>query len=304
MSNYITYYATDYSQDLHSCEHFLSFYGSNYASAVKAFPRQQQEATTIFYSFLRYADELVDNPDSDFEGRTHLTIDEFVRDWHQVVANGPNNESHPILRTNYWLFIKYSIPFDYSTDFLNVMVQDITKSRYHSYQELVGYMWGSASVVGHMMTFILGYEDAKAFSHAQSLAEAMQLTNFLRDVDDDYRTRQRIYLPQQDMAIFGVTEDMIASQSMTPELTNLVKHYVQRCYELFEKGNKGIHLLKTGRLPVYYASVRYRHYLSILERKNYNIFSTPIQHVWFDKITILITTLITFPFVVLLKNNQ
>jgi phytoene synthase len=301
MSDYTTYLSTQYHDDVEHCKQYLFSFGSNYAQAVKIFPQKQREATTIFYSFVRYADELVDNPETDFQGRSHATIHDFVRDWSDVRKHGPHKKSHHVLRATYWLFSHYGIPFEYLTDFLNAMVQDLTKPRYQTYQELIGYMWGSASVVGHVMTFILGYKNELAFPCAQSLAEAMQLTNFLRDIKDDYETRKRIYLPQQDMAVFGVTEEMIYDNHMSAELTALITQYVRRCYDLYDEGIDGIMLLHSGRLPVYYASLRYRHYLKIIKQRNYNIFEKPIKHSTLEKILIGIYAVVSFPFFVIKK---
>ena len=201
MQEYSTYH-----DDLEYCKQFLFSFGSNYSLATKLFPKKARESTLIWYSFLRYADEIVDNPTDKLPGQTHQNLDQFMDEWRKVIETGKFREAHPIVRANHQLFTQYGIPFDYTFDFLDVMQQDLTKSRYKTYAELEHYMWGSASVVGHVMTFIVGYTDRVAFDHARALGEAMQLANFLRDVDEDYQDRDRIYLPENDMQVFGVTE--------------------------------------------------------------------------------------------------
>ena len=298
MEDYSTYLHSQYQADLEICKQYLFEYGSNYAAATKLFAKRQREATTIFYAFVRYPDELVDNPDQQHPGQTHRSLQEFITEWSDVVEQGPVSNTHPIIRAAYYFFKHYEIPFDYPKDFLNAMHQDLSKERYHSYKELVGYMWGSASTVGHAMTYVLAYKNKRAFEHAQALAEAMQLANFLRDIDEDYQERGRIYLPQQDMMVFGVDEDMIARQEMTDELRNLVKHYVERADGLFRKGNKGIKLLRSGQFQVYFASVRYRHYLSIIKSRNYDVFSSKIRLGLWNKVFVFLYAVISFPFTV------
>ena len=130
----------------------------------------------------------------------------------------------------------------------------------------------------------------------------MQLANFLRNINEDYQERNRIYIPQQDMTIFAVTEDMIQEQKMTKELKNLVHHYYERADTLFKKGINGIHDLVSGKFSILLASRMYRENIRILRRFNYNIFGKKIRLSRCKKIWILLTTVMIYPFW-LLKNK-
>lgn len=295
MSEYSTYQETKYMDDLDYCKQFIFSFGSNYALGTRLFPKQVREATIFFYAFVRYADELVDNPDQKMDGQTHANINEFKLDWQKVLDNGPSKETHPILRSNYWLIKKYSLPTDYYKDFLSAMIQDITKERYGSYAELEHYMWGSASVVGHVMTFIVGYNDQSAFDDARALGEAMQLANFLRDVNEDYLERNRIYLPLNDMAVFGIDEEVISIQIMTERLRNFIVHYVERTEKLFDQGIAGIRKLKQGKFSILLASRMYRENIRTLKKRDYDIFGPKIRLSKFTKFWILITTFFVYP---------
>lgn len=277
--DYSMYQKNLYSVDVLSLKHFIHTYNSNYALATMLFPKRIREATLILYSFVRYADELVDNPEKKIPGQTHAGIDEFVIEFNQVVSDGfVSNTNHPIIRANYFLFIEYNIPFNYLHDFLKVMADDRVLDKYHSYAELEHYMWGSATVVGHIMTYIIGYTDPSAFDHARALAEGMQLANFLRDINEDYQDRKRIYLPIQDQKVFGVNLESIKTQQMTPQLYNLINFYRKRAEGLFEKGIRGITLLnRSGRFPVLLAAYVYRYNLRILRVRKCNVFTTPIR---------------------------
>jgi phytoene synthase len=302
MSDYNTYRKSQYSDDLNYCKQFIFSFGSNYSLGVKIFPKDIREATIFYYAFVRYPDEIVDNPEVSMPGQTHLSIEEFITEWKEVTINGPTKETHPILRGTYWVFKNKGIPFEYSFDFLDAMRQDTIKDTYKNYRELERYMWGSASVVGHVMTFIVGYRDASAFEHARSLGEAMQLANILRDIHEDNNQRNRIYLPQNDMTLFAVSESMLRYRKMTPELFNFVKHYYERTEILFTKGMNGIHYLNHGKFSIFLVSRIYRENIRILRKRNFNIFLSPIRISKPKKFWILITSLFLYPYF-LFKTN-
>ncbi len=304
MSDYSTYLKTEYQNDLNYCKQFIFSFGSNYSLGTRLFNRHVREATIIFYAFVRYADEIVDNPDQTMNGQTHETLDEFIVEWEDVVKNGPNKNTHSTMRGNYWLFTQYDIPFDYSFDFLAAMKQDLAKSRYKNYAELQQYMWGSAAIVGHVMTFIIGYTNKIAFDHARALGEAMQLTNFLRDINEDYQERDRIYMPQDHMATFAVDNGMIAGQTMTPQLHNFLKHYVEKTEKLFTQGIDGLHYLKSGKFSILLASRMYRENIRILKKRDYDIFASKIRLTNIYKIWILLSTITIYPFWLLKKNSE
>lgn len=272
MNDYTSYLRLRYPQDLAYCRQFLFGYGSNYARGTRLMPKQAREATTILYAFVRYADELVDNADKPLPLQQHTTIDAFIDDWNNHTSSGPSDKSHPLMRSTWYLVQRYGIPETYFNDFLLAMKQDMTKDRYASYQEVHTYMWGSASVIGLMMVHILeGKRDETTLKQAQALGEAMQLANFLRDVKEDYHLRNRIYLAQEDMDQYSVTEDMIADDHARPELKALLEDYVQRTDALFIQGIKGIPSLTYGRFGVLYAALRYQAYLREIVKADYDV---------------------------------
>jgi len=291
MDEYSTYLQSNYASDLAFCGQYIFSFGSNYALATRMFPADVREATIIFYSLLRYADELIDNPGVDFPGKSHNNLDEFIAEYQNVFKTGQTDSAHPIIRANYFLFQKYTIPKEYLDDFFAAMKQDATVTRYEIYKDLVGYMWGSATIVGHVMTYFTGFSDKVAFEHAQALAEGMQLANFLRDIDEDYQDRGRIYLPQQEMKLFGVTEEMIADRNFSPQLQNLIRHFVERTEKLFDAGEAGIRYLNKGRFPIRLASRIYRYNLTLLKKRNYNLFGSKIRVSRFRKMIILVKTI-------------
>jgi len=154
--------------------------------------------------------------------------------------------------------------------FLRSMTMDLTVAAYETWHDLLGYMDGSAAVIGEMMLPILEPLDTAAFGHARDLGNAFQLTNFLRDVNEDL-DRGRVYIPQQDVRRFGVD---LSARSCTPEFVALMKFEIARCRELYESADKGIAMLppRSARC-IRAARVLYSRILERIEAQEYDVFA-------------------------------
>jgi phytoene synthase len=189
------------------------------------------------------------------------------------------------------VFDQYEIPFEYSEAFLAAMAQDLMQSRYATYEDLRTYMYGSAAAVGLMMSYIIGFEDG-ALPHAIALGEAMQMTNFLRDIREDYDERGRIYLPQEDLARFGITEQDIATHTVSEKWKELMRFEIALTRALFKEGNAGIPLLhKDGRRAVLAASRVYEAILTEIEKQDYDVFTQRAQVSPLKKTLLILQTL-------------
>jgi phytoene synthase len=249
-------------------------HGKSYYFATRLFPRETRLATYALYGFFRVPDEIVDNsPQDTAEDVLQVTakLSEWRRRW--VGAYQAGDSSDPILRVASYVFHRYKIPFSYSESFLDAMMTDLTKTEYRNYGELKAYMYGSAAVVGLMMTHVIGYSDKSALHHAEKLGYAMQLTNFLRDIDEDYALRGRVYLPQDELEAHGLTTRDIADRRFSAIFARFMQFQSARAHALYEEANEGIRLLNPeGRLPVRIASELYRAILTKLEAQQWNVF--------------------------------
>ena len=123
-----------------------------------------------------------------------------------------------------------------------------------------------------MSSEILGYSDAKALEYAEKLGIGMQLTNILRDVKEDAQIR-RIYLPQEDLRRFGVSEKQIFAGEMNEKFAGLMKFQIERARNYYREGEKGIALLeKDSRFTVLLASRIYGKILDEIEKQDYDVF--------------------------------
>jgi phytoene synthase len=155
--------------------------------------------------------------------------------------------------------------------FLRSMAMDLTVERYETWDDLLGYMDGSAAVIGEMMLPILEPPDlAAATPSARALGEAFQLTNFLRDIDEDL-DRGRQYVPQEDLRRFGVD---LTERRCTPPLVELMRFEIDRCRRLYAAAEAGIDLLpaRSARC-VRAAHDLYGRILDRIESQGYDVFA-------------------------------
>lgn len=252
-----------------TCEYGRGFYRASFL-----FPKKTREATWIIYAFVRIPDEVVDSQKDISIAKRDL--DTWSSDWQKVSSGEKDFECDEIMFAAKEIFDEYQIPYHYSFDFLKSMHQDLTKDRYSTYQELEQYMYGSASVIGIMMSYIIGFKEG-ALPFAKSLGEGFQLINFIRDVKDDYETRGRIYLPKEDMDKFGVTEEYIKNGILDESWKKFMDFELKRSKYLLEDGLKGIPMLSGGGQKAVYASyLIYNQIIEKIEEENYNIFSKRI----------------------------
>lgn len=249
-------------------------HGKTFYLATGLLPAAARPHVHALYGFARYADDLVDRPgDQPPAGR----LAALATDLAAGLAGG--RPAHPVVRAVLHTVTEYGIERRYLTDFLAAMAADLTVSRYPTFAELRGYMWGSASVIGLQLLPILGVTGdlERAEQAAADLGIAFQLTNFLRDVGEDYR-RGRIYLPQQSLAEHGVTESMFAARLVTPELRELLAAEVARARTFYRRAEPGIALLApTARDCVRTAYLLYGGILDQIERADYQVLSRRVR---------------------------
>ncbi|MDQ5952021.1 MAG: 15-cis-phytoene synthase [Patescibacteria group bacterium] len=258
-------------EDIALCRAIMKKHGVSYAFATRFFPEQKRDGTAVLYAFFRTPDDIVDvGTDSREDKLRRLT--EWRSRWHEHVR-GERNDI-PVLRAAATVFAQFNIPSDYGDAFLVAMEQDLSVSSYATYADLEGYMYGSAAVVGLMMSHIIGFSDPAALLHAKALGEAMQLTNFLRDIQEDLETRGRVYLPLEDLERFGVTVDDLRSGKITSAFRELMKFEISRARQLYDVAQKGIHYLDAdGQFAVRLAGALYAAILDKIEAADYDVFT-------------------------------
>ena len=257
--------------DIEHCRQIHKKFGTTYYYSTLRFPKRIQGRVHAIYAFVRVPDEWVDNPGE-------LTTDErlaLLRDWRDQLVRGLKGErpEHFAMRAFCDAATESRIPVEEMLLFLDAMEMDITKSRYETYEELRDYMRGSASAIGVMMCYAMcARADCDTIARAKALGEAMQLTNFLRDINEDFE-RGRIYLPVEDMKRFGVTEASLKSKVVSPEFVELMKFEIERARGLYLFSDFGIYKLPPKmRKAVLLSRLLYSQILNRIEAQQYDVF--------------------------------
>ena len=261
------------SEDVEVARRLNKKHGTSYYFATWFFPGHLREATFALYAFFRVPDEFVDNKASGQAGTEQAValLNSWRADWQQAYHLRDSHD--PVLRLNAEIFHRHQIPYAYSEAFLEAMFRDLSDTRYSTYADLESYMYGSAAVVGLMMTHVIGFSDPVALEYAQKLGYAMQLTNFLRDIDEDFVERGRIYLPLDELARFGVRQEQFAERRFDGNFQALMQFQIERAHRLYDEADPGIELLRPeGRRAVRVASALYRAILTKLEQQACNPF--------------------------------
>jgi phytoene synthase len=224
------------------------------------------------YGFARYADEIVDDLASTL---TDAEKAAELKTWGDSVLSGlKSGESNDqVGRALIDTVTRFNIPHEHFVAFLHSMTMDLTVTEYANYEALMEYVYGSAAVIGLEMVPILGALSQGAYEPAEKLGVAFQLANFIRDVGEDL-DRGRVYLPQDELAQFGVDREMLEARKLTPEITAALKFQIERVRQLQREATPGILQLERSSRPcIEAASELYCGIVDEVEAIGYDIFN-------------------------------
>lgn len=254
------------------CKRLNSLHGKTYYLATLLLPPAKRPFVHALYGFARYADEIVDDLNStltDEEKAAELST------WgNQVLSDiKSGTSSDHIGRALVDTVRRFDIPISYFEAFLHSMTMDLTVSEYQSFEDLMEYVYGSASVIGLQMLPILGSTSPEALIAAEKLGTAFQLANFIRDVGEDL-DRGRIYLPIQELSAHGVTNEMLEEKILTPQIKAALQEQIARVRRLQKEAAPGIKLLAPeSQACIEAASELYCGIVDEVEKIGYEIFA-------------------------------
>ena len=257
--------AFQYSQSI------IEHHAKSFSFASKFLPDYRRWGTFAVYNFCRYADNIIDNPRNRTNTELITELNELRRELDAAYKYGESE--HPALKAFIATSVNFDIPKVYADDLLNGVEMDLTISRYNTFDELYVFCYRVASTVGLMTTYVLGFEGGqKTLDYAENLGIAMQLTNILRDIADDFKLG-RIYIPQEDIENFNVNIEDIRNHIFTPELRNMMVFQVDRALNYYNNSQPGIKLLeKDSRFAIQSASKIYGEILKKIVENDYNPF--------------------------------
>jgi phytoene synthase len=242
-----------------------------YYFSTSLFPEEVRPHVHALYAFMRYADEIVDNPGTTLLEEQLAGLQSFEEE--TLAAVSGEEVPNPVLRAFANTVLLRGIESGLIEAFMKSMKMDTRVFRYPTYEDLEEYTYGSAAVVGLMMCRVIGATDEAANPHAGALGVAMQLTNFLRDVREDWR-RGRVYLPLKDLERFGYAEEELGRGVVDERFVGLMRFEISRARMLYRVAEEGMRYIPRGRrYPVVVAGRLYEAILGRIEAQGYDVFS-------------------------------
>ena len=247
------------------CEQITAENSRSFSLASRLLPEPQRRATRALYAFCRTTDDIVDRPTGN--------IPQSLRDWGGQALSGLPPGDNPVALAWTDTTARYQIPQQYAQQLIHGVERDLYQTRYDTFADLAKYCYGVASTVGLMSMHIIGFTGDEAIKYAVKLGVALQLTNILRDVAEDWQNG-RLYLPQEELADFDLTEADIAAGVVTDRWRRFMQFQIDRTQQLYAEAWPGIAMLApAGRLAIAAAAEFYRGILNDIAAHDYDVFS-------------------------------
>lgn len=254
------------------CWRVLREHGKTFHMMARVLGPERGDAIAALYRFARVADDAVDEP---APGDTPETIRATLRAMQDELRRAVAGETRkPVFAVLAQAIRRYRIPLEPFDELVAGVSMDLEPRHYSTYEELRLYCHRVAGTVGLLITPVAGYRPgSRALEHAETLGTAMQLTNILRDVGEDL-DRGRVYLPDDDLARFGLGHADLAARRVDAPFRALMEFEIQRAERLYREGVALIPLLTSarGRAAFEFAVEAYSAILGKIREADYDVF--------------------------------
>jgi len=252
----------------------------NFPVASLLLPRELREPVGVIYRFARTADDFADEGSDVAEARLEKLMG--FRLELERISSGKAPET-PLFADLARIIREHALPMQLFRDLLDAFSQDVVKNRYADFAEVLDYSRRSANPVGRLLLHLLRKNSAENCDLSDRICSALQLINFWQDVRIDYETKNRIYLPQDEMRRFGVTEEHLRLHLCDPAFGELMRFQVDRARRMMLDGKPLADRLEGRfRLEIAITVQGGLRILEKLERAQYDMFRRRPVHQWFD----------------------
>jgi phytoene synthase len=252
------------------CDDLTQAHSKTFYTASALMPANKRRAVRALYAFCRVSDDLVDLGDPDALAEERQAA---LEAWRGRALAGQPRAGDPVTLAWADTMARYRIPARYAHHLIDGVAKDIHKTRYASFDELAEYSYGVASTVGLMSMHITGFSGPEAIPYAVKLGVALQVTNILRDVGEDWRTG-RVYLPQDELAAYGLSEVDLSAGRVDDRWRAFMRFQIERNRRLYAEALPGVGMLHAdGRFAIAAAAELYRGILRDIEAYDYDVFN-------------------------------
>jgi phytoene synthase len=200
--------------------------------------------------------------------------------------------AHPVWPAFHYTVRRFGIPHRYFRDMIDGVASDLEPRRIETFDDLYGYCYQVASVVGLTTIHIFGFDSPSALPLAEKCGVAFQLTNILRDIREDAE-RDRIYLPAEDLRRFGVSEADLRAGNRSDAVLRLLRFEAGRARRYYDESRPLLDLIHPRSRPSLEALIAiYSRLLDRIERRNYDVFTTRVRLSALEKSWILVQSLL------------
>ncbi|MBA4406212.1 squalene synthase HpnC [bacterium] len=274
---------------------FTKSHYENFPVVSLFLPKHLRKHVAVVYQFARQADDLADEGNINSELRTCLPAGKVEN--LELYKNHFTNCLNGKYESDFWYALgntitEYKLTPKYFYDLISAFKQDLQKTRYQTFDELINYCERSANPVGRIILEFFSIHDAESLRFSDAVCTALQLTNFYQDVSVDIK-KDRIYIPLEELQKFGVTENQFEFRENNTNFEQLVRYQVERTKLLFIEGRNLV-----SRLPkelgsqIYMTILGGEKILSKIEKTNYNVISVRPKLSKLDYLTIYLKTLV------------
>ncbi len=265
---------------------------SNLALAFVSLPRERRADITVFYAWCRVIDDIADDPGESIAHR-QAALDLWKQALIAAVPGDPSLAT-PVRA----LIAKYALPVAHFLEIIAGVEMDLASVSYATWEDLRLYCHRVASVVGLISIEIFGCCDAGAKIYAVELGLALQLTNILRDVGQDFANGGRIYLPQEDLSRFGYSAEDLANSRRNDAFLALMQFETERAREFYARARAALPPAERRALTA--AEIMrgvYSRLLARMERAGFHVFTQRYSLSRLEKFGIIVGALVRSKFV-------
>jgi phytoene synthase len=252
----------------------------NFPVASLLLPAPLRRPVSVIYRFARSADDLADEGD-DAPARRLEKLQAYRIELQGIHANRASAD--PLFAALARVVREHDLPLQLFHDLVDAFAQDVVKNRYADFAEVLDYSRRSANPVGRLLLKLFGKDTEENLRLSDSICSSLQLINFWQDVRIDYETRDRIYLPQDEMRRFGVTEAQLREHRCDGPFRELMRFQAERARRMMMEGKPLVDRLEGRfRMEIAITVQGGLRILEKLERAGYDMFRHRPVHRWYD----------------------